>query len=428
MIETMRILFIVQNYPPEPGPVRYTRDLAVALAARGHDVTVITGLPHYPTGEPTSGFGRTRPQRRREEGVHVIRVPLIMASNQQPVRRVLGWLTFSMSAWAWVLLERRPDVIVASVPPFPVAALGLVSARLRRVPVVMMLRDVEPLCSLHIRGLEGHSLARPMIQTAMAVYRRADHIVVLHENQRQSLLDYRPMPATETITHGIDVAGFLRQAAQPDRLALPRRDGRRLAVYLGTIGAAHGIPSLVAAFGTPAVRSLSIDLAVVGDGEESAICRQWVEQQDLTNVSLVPAIPLEQVPAVLGQADLLVCAYRTRDRTLAGIIGSKFYEYLAAGKPLLVNGTGVAADLVQQVGNGWTCNSDDPATLAGALSAFLADPEQAAAMGLRGQRYARDHFSARDRHDRWEDLLEGLAQGHVGGRARTGRGALPPCR
>ena len=62
----MRLIFIRQNYPPEKGSVRYIRDLAEAMAERGHEVTVITGLPNYPTGKAYQGFGYLLPDVRIE--------------------------------------------------------------------------------------------------------------------------------------------------------------------------------------------------------------------------------------------------------------------------------------------------------------------------------------------------------------------------
>jgi colanic acid biosynthesis glycosyl transferase WcaI len=402
----MRILFLVQNYPPERGPVRYTRDLALALAARGHKVEVITGLPHYPFGAPYPGFGRFRTVARTEDGVRVIRVPLVMGSNTQVPRRLAGFLTFALSALPRALGGRRPDVIVASCPPLTVVPLGLLAARLRRVPCVAMLRDVEPVISLQLRGMEDRFWARALTRAALAMYRAADRRVVVHESQRDTLIGLGIDPAgVETIPHGIDVPAFVRRMETDAPPALPRREGRRLGLYLGTIGVAHDLRRLVLAFADEKVRSLPLDLAIVGDGECRAECERLVAERGLESVRILPPVPLEAVPATLGAADVLFHSYRTGAAPIPGQVGSKLYEYFAAARPVIVAGDGYATRLVLTIGNGWTCRADDPASVAAAIRRYLADPAAAAELGLRGRAYAAEHFAASARHDRWEALL-----------------------
>ncbi|MGA2324177.1 MAG: glycosyltransferase family 4 protein [Sedimentisphaerales bacterium] len=400
----MRILIIVQNYPPERGAVRYTRDLAVAMAAKGHDVSVITGLPHYPSNVPYEGYGRFKSVIIKEDGVMVIRTPLVMGSNRQKLRRIAGFLTFGLSSLSKAFFISRPDVIIASVPPLTVAPTGLVVSRVHRVPLVMLLRDVEPVCTMELRGLIDTPLARQIIGFSMYIYNCADKIVVTHNSQFDALTKYGiPGDKIKTITHGIDVGQFLKQAENPVPFSLPRRKGRFIALYLGTIGAAQNIQSLVRAFADQRVSNLPVDLVIIGDGEYALECQSLVKDNGLENVKILPPIPLEWVPAILAQADILTCT-----TYIAGVIGCKFYEYLASGKPLLVFGVGAGAELVKVIGNGWVCTPCDGKSLSQILSKFLADPDSAYRMGLRGCHFAEKNFDAFSNYERWDQLLHSL--------------------
>jgi colanic acid biosynthesis glycosyl transferase WcaI len=410
----MRLLFIVQNYPPERGPVRYTSGLAEGMATRGHDVRVITGLPHYPEGKPHAGFGAWRPQTRVENGVEVVRVPLVVASNTQLARRVVGMATFGATALPSSLMGPRPDVIIASVPPVPVAMLGVAAATTHNAPLVMLLRDVEPKISFELRGIADRPWARAAIRASARLYDQADHLVVVHESQERSLTDHGVAAGkVETIRHGIDIERF-QQLADRGTASLPRRAGRKVLLYMGTMGVAHDVDVLVKAFDHPDVRRLPIDLVLIGGGELTGAIDAVIRDRKMENARLLPAVALEQVPGLLSSADALVTSYRTMDADIAGMIGSKLYEYCAAAKPILVHGTGVAADLVEQVGNGWRSAPGDVPALVRALTTMLDSPERATEMGLRGQAYARANFSLRSRHDRWEQLLGRLASSPVG--------------
>src|SRR3972149_4671088 len=148
----MNVVIVSQYLPPERGAVRYTQQLAHGVALRGHRVTVIAGLPHYPMGIPCQGFGRWKPAIREEGGVRVIRTPLVMGANRQPLRRILGFVTFMISALIWIAFSPRPSIVIASVPPATVSITGLIGSLLRRCPLIILLRDIEPARALRLRG------------------------------------------------------------------------------------------------------------------------------------------------------------------------------------------------------------------------------------------------------------------------------------
>ncbi len=397
----MRILFLVQNYPPEPGAVRYTHEVAVALARRGHAVQVITPVPHYPAGRALDGFSRWRLSCRHEDGVHVMRVPVVMGSNRQPLRRLADFLSFLPAACLAALTNARPAVVVASVPPPTVAGLGFALGQLWRVPVVQMLRDVEPHLSFDLRGMATRRLPRALVQFANALYARAARVVVVEPAHAALLRGIVPGERLAIIPRGLEIERFLAQARAPLDPPLPRRPGRALAVYLGTIGVVHALPRLVRAFADQALRALPLDLVLVGDGECAPECRRLIAEQHLTHITAFGAVAPALAAAVLHNADLLVASFADGVRA----VGLKLTEYFAAGKPVLVAGTCAAADLVARVGNGWVCAPPTPASLHAALTEFLADPAAAAQRGQRGQAYARCHFVAAPQHDSWERLL-----------------------
>ena len=120
----MRILLLTQWYPPEPG--RLLQELAQTLQARGHEVTILTGFPNYPSGQLYPGY-RLRPcQRESLAGVPVIRVPLFMDHSQSSAKRVMNYVSFALSSSIlgfW--LVPRADVIFVYHPPTDDRAAGL---------------------------------------------------------------------------------------------------------------------------------------------------------------------------------------------------------------------------------------------------------------------------------------------------------------
>ena len=403
----MRITAVVQNYPPERGPVRYTRDAAIELARRGHEVTVITGIPHYPTGSAYSPHKWYRPSVAMESGVRVIRTPLVMGSNRQIMRRLFGMVTFIFSALPWVVGSQRADLIIASVPPVTVSVIGLIASVIRRAPLVIILRDVEPLDSMAARGIKIRGWWRYFVNVCMWIYRRCDRLVVIHKDQISPLVEYGVDPSrVAVIPHSIDLATFGEASLVRNATKRPRVEGRYATVYLGTVGVSHDLQSLVRAFADPEVRSLPFDLVIVGDGECLDACKVIAKQASMTNVSFQPSISEEDVPGTLAQADLLIASFRNG---LNPVISSKIYEYCASGKPIIVFGDCAAAELVVQVGNGWTCPCRSALELQAALQAYLSDPEAARVKARAGRRYIEEFYSRESAGAKWSELITGIA-------------------
>lgn len=397
----------------------YGWNLAKGMVSNGHEVTVIAGLPHFPIGRPDPGFGRFKPSTSNEDGIRVVRIPLVMGSNTQSFRRVLGFLTFSFSALVWMLIGPRPDVVISSVPPATSALSGWFAARLRRRPLVALLRDIEPVRALRQRGLADGSIGRILIRTFMWIYRHSDRIVVMHEREVPILTSYGiDSRRIEVIPHGASCAANSVHCEVPAPV-LRRREGRTLFLYAGTIGLVHGLPGFLESFADQRIRNLPVDLVIVGDGQEKQQCIRIIERHQLENVTILPPVSPFRAKEMLAQADALICTFRNHDDVP---LSSKFYDYCNAGKPILVYGRNLAGETVETIGNGVYCLADDRDGLLQAVSELLAAPEEWRDRGEMGRAYAREHYSQSLRDAQWESLITSVdantrekgSNGHLG--------------
>lgn len=398
------VLILSQYYPPERGAVRYTQRLAAGLSSRRYRVTVIAGLPHYPTGDPYPGYGRWKPVVGYDGATRVIRTPLVMGSNRQPIRRILGGLSFLLSSLIWALEMGRIDIVIASVPPPTTSLAGLVIAVLRRCPCILLLRDIEPLRSFRLRGWAGRPLGGAVTRTFLWCYRKAARVVVVHGTEKELLTAFKvEAERIAVISHGIYVEEYSGAPPQHCSVSLPRRNNRKVALYAGTIGIVHDLRSLILSAADERVRSLPVDFIIVGDGQMRDECVDLIERLALDNVVMLPPVPLEEVPSLLSQADILICSYKAE---ADGVMGAKVYEYCAAGKPILIHGRSVAFQLISEIGNGLECASGDPASLHGALSEFLSRWPFWGVRGALGRQYAVTNFSQDHRNEQWAELLD----------------------
>jgi glycosyltransferase involved in cell wall biosynthesis len=389
----MRIIIVTHYFPPEIGaPQARLSALAAAWAADGDDVTVLTGMPNHPTGVIAPQYRGAIRRRERRDGYRVLRTWLYATPNEGMARKTIGHLSFMISS---VLLGGHAsgpaDVVVVSSPTFFAIGAGWLLARLKRARLVVEVRDLWPAIFTELGVLTSRPMIRLLERLELAAYAAADTVIVVSDGFRANLIG-RDVPADKvhTIRNGVRPGEFDPDA--PADTQLRARLGACphdcLVLYAGTHGISQGLSSVADA----AARLIDepIRFAFVGEGADKHRLQHRVAEHGLRNVTLLPGIPHEQVPALLAAAD--ICLVPLRDVPLfSSFIPSKMFEYLAAGKPVVAALAGEAAQILREAG-AWIVPPGDSEALAAAIRTLAADPQRRQAMGCQGRCYVEEHF------------------------------------
>jgi glycosyltransferase involved in cell wall biosynthesis len=385
----LRIVFLTHYFPPEVGaPQTRIAELAAGLRARGADITVHTGFPHYPDGRIAAPY-RNRPLRRERgpDGVRIVRSAVVPAPNRGLIPRLADHLAFAGSALATSPASGRADVVVAETPPLFLAA---AAPAYKRAPLVLHVADLWPESAVALGALRSRSAIALARRLEHRAYRRATAIAVPTRGIADAL-EREPETAGKVVhlPPAVDVRRF---AGLPE----PPAGGQFHVLYAGTLGLAQGLDTLVqAARLAPEVR-----ITVAGDGARAdAIARAAPP-----NVRLLGAVPADRVPALYGAADAGAVLLRGLP-LFEGALPTKLLECMAAGRPVVLAARGEAAELVRTAGAGIVAAPDRADELARAFRALAADRERARALGARGRAAARD-FDRAASVERWAALLE----------------------
>jgi glycosyltransferase involved in cell wall biosynthesis len=389
----MRIIIVTHYFPPETGaPQARLSGLAAAWAEDGDEVTVLTGMPNHPTGViPPEYRGAVR-RRERRDGYRVLRTWLYATPNRGMARKTIGHLSFMISS---VLLGGRAsgpaDVIVVSSPTFFAVGAGWLLARLKRARLVVEVRDLWPAIFTELGVLTSRPVIRLLERLELAAYAAADTVIVVSDGFRANLIGRGvPVGKVHTIRNGVRPGEFDPDTPADTRLRarLGASPGDCLVLYAGTHGISQGLTSV--ADTAAQLTDEAIRFAFVGDGADKQRLRLRVAEHGLRNVTLLPGIPHEQVPALLAAAD--ICLVPLRDVPLfSSFIPSKMFEYLAAGKPVVAAVAGEAAQILREAG-AWIVPPADSEALASAIRTLAADPQRRQAMGRQGRCYVEKHF------------------------------------
>lgn len=401
----MRILILTQWYPPEPALL--LQELAQSLQGRGHEVTVLTGFPNYPSGRLYPGYRMRLRQRETLAGVPVLRVPLYPEHSRSGLRRALNYLSFALSATLLGLWSTpRPDVLFVYHPPLTVALPAYILSRLWRVPFVYQIQDMWPETLAATGMLSNPKLLRWIGRFAEWVYGKAHSILVISPGFRQNLVA-KGVPAKKlhVVSNWVDPSTYYRAEPDPQLAAQLGLVGRFNVMFAGNMGEAQGLETIVETARLLAADTLSgnqeassaerppVQFVMVGDGIALPRLQQLAEQHGLANIRFLGRYPVAEMPRLYALADVLLLHLR-RDPLFQITIPSKTLAYLAAGKPILAAVAGDVADMVLSVGAGMACPSEDPSALAAAVQSLQSmSAAERHAMGERGLVAAQTQFS-----------------------------------
>jgi len=404
---TMRIIIVTHYFPPETGaPQARLSALAAAWAADGDDVTVLTGMPNHPTGVVPPEYRGAIRRRERRDGYRVLRTWLYATPNEGVVRKTVCHLSFMITS---ALLGGRAsgpaDVVVVSSPTFFSIGAGWLLARLKRARLVVEVRDLWPAIFTELGVLTSRPVIRALERLELAAYAAADTVIVVSDGFRTNLIE-RGVPASKvyTIRNGVSLGEFdpgARSDAQL-RARLGADPGDCVVLYAGTHGISQGLTSVAEA--AARLTGEAIRFAFVGEGADKQRLQHRVTELGLRNVTLLPGVSHQEIPALLAAAD--ICLVPLRDVPLfSSFIPSKLFEYLAAGRAVVGAVAGEAAQILREAG-ACVVPPADSGALADAIRTFAADPQRRQAMGWQGHCYVEKYFDRETLARQYRKLLD----------------------
>jgi glycosyltransferase involved in cell wall biosynthesis len=413
------------NYAPETtGIAPYTTSFARHLAAQGIDVTVVAGHPHYPEWKFHPEYEMPRAPTV-DHGVRLIRVwhPV----PRDPGGKERAWMEV-VYAWraARQLIRLRPTVVIVVSP----ALLALVPAiMLRRLLGFRVGGIVQDLYgpALAEAGAGGQLLARTTAALEVALLRRLDGVVVIHDVFRARLVsDGIPRDRIEVIPNWTHVSMPATHDRREVRRLLGWAEDEFIALHAGNMGAKQGLEGLLDVARVAEAGGSNVRVVLLGAGSRQRALKHYAE--GISRVTLLDPLPAGRFETVLGAADCLLL--HEKPGVVEMSVPSKLTTYFASGRPVVAatDPRSGAAALMTKSQAGLTVPAGDPAAILTAIERLAADPGSADAYGQNGRRYAAEHLTARAslaQQEAWVRALGGYLDGQHFAQ-RTGDSHSPP--
>lgn len=403
----MRVLIVSQYFWPENFRIN---DLATDLVSKGHQVTVLTGLPNYPDGQIFDDYRNSPRAFIALGGVDVVRVPLLPRGTGG-LRLMLNYLSYALMAsilGPWKLRGRTFDVVfVNQLSPVTVGVPGALMAKIKRAPMAMWVLDLWP-DTLHAIGVVRSPRVIGWIGVLVSfIYGRCDLVLAQSKSFITTIRKLAPLDLAVEYLPSWAEDVFQSQSITPAP-EIPNQDGSFDVLFAGNIGEAQDFPCILAA--AEALKAQShIRWLIVGDGR----MRPWVEQEIQRRrlsrqVVLLGRFPVERMPSFYQRAHALLVTLQ--DKPIFNMtIPGKLQSYLAAGRPVVAALNGEGAALIRESGAGYVSAAGDHVGLADAVLrlASLSDGERQA-MGRNGKDISVREFHRKAVLNKLEGMLKAL--------------------
>ena len=406
----MKILFLTHYYLPEGNaPASRVSALAKRWVEEGHEVTVVTSAPNVPNGVVYDGYKNKWTSVELMDGVKVIRIWTYIAPNKGTIRRILNYLSSMFSAFFHCLFMAKQDVMIATSPQFFCGWAGVLLHWFRRFSFVLEIRDIWPESMSAVNAGLPTPLLKVIGVMEKIMYKSAKHIVTVGDGYVGRLIERGvPEEKISVVMNGVDQTLFYPRPVNHDLLKQYGVDGKFICSYVGTIGMACGLKTVLqAAELLKAQGNDDIRFLLVGDGAVKNELEREAEEKNLHNVVFTGRRPKEEMPEWIASSNVNL-VHLIKSDLFTTVMPSKIFESAGCGRPVLMGVDGFAKKLVMDAGMGIDIEPENPVNMVNALLKIAQEPELEKQLGENGLNNIVPKYNRDSQAQKYLDILFGL--------------------
>ena len=407
----MHTLLIHQAFttPSDAGGTRHY-ELAQCVIASGDRFSVVASDFGYLSAKHTAGSVVGREEVI--DGIHVLRVATSRSAHRGLAGQLLSFLTFAASSLVAGLRVRTVDVVLATTPPIFQAVSAWLIAAIRRRPLILEIRDLWPEFIIDMGKLKNPLVIWAARRLERFLYRRANSFIV----NSPAYVGYLESKGVDRARIALVPNGVSPDMFADDTTIATSADairaryglaGKFVAMYAGAMGPANDLEVLLAA-AAELEDDERIHIVFVGDGKLRQQLEASARTRSLSNVTFAGPQSKGEMRAFLHAADAGIATLQNI-AMFRMTYPNKVFDYLAAGRPVVLGIDGVIRDVVERANGGVFVNPGDALALARAIRRLADDPERCREMGQNGQTYVRQHFNRRDHGELFTSVLRAAA-------------------
>ena len=403
----LRLIVLCPHFEPDMAPTGVVMTRIVhELAARGHELHVVTSLPWYRKHQVETGWAGALWRVEKTNWGTISRVqPFAGQTKSNLLRRAIGFILFSYFVGVRALFAgrfwRRVDGVLAMSPPLTLGLIGWHTKLFRGGKLVFNIQDVFPDAAVETGAISNQRVIAAASWLERISYQRSDSVVLLSDdlaNNVQRKLDQKFHKRIKVIPNFVDTQAIVPMS----RLTNYRRelgiDESLVVMYAGNVGFSQSLELMI-----EAARMLP-DVVFVINGEGAARKSLEAKAQNLKNVKFGDYQDASRLSEVLATGDLHVVPLR---RGLGSVsVPSKTYSILAAGRPICaaIDSDTEVPRILAAANAGVCVEPDNQEAFVSAITAMISDRKSLEELGASGRKWVEGHASAQSVAQRYEAL------------------------
>ena len=413
----MKFLVLTQFFPPETGaPQTRLSEFTQNLVKLGHDVEVLTAMPHYPAGKISEGYQNKFYTKEVYKGIPTHRVWLYAAQGKS-IQRLLCYLSFTFTALFGLFVCKKPDYIFINSGPLFLSLTGRFFSLIWKRPIIFNVADLWPRSVEQLNGTGGFGLLKKLALALEAwSYRKAKFVTAVTEGIRTILLNEKNVSEAKLLYLPNGVNTELYNPHNPNlkseklKQQLNLKD-KFILIYSGNHGFAHALENILNAAKIIQNQSAAnhlftkIHFLFVGDGSDKARLLQIKQDLALNNVSFLEPVNQESLADYLHMAQ--VGLINVRNTHLANETRpAKMFPMMSMEKPILFAGFGEGADIIKNCNGGLVIEPENSQALANATLEIFNNYEKFKILGSNNRNFVIENLQFKTIVQSWLNELQ----------------------
>jgi len=403
----MHILHLNQHFASREGSfTTRSYEFSRLLQDRGHRVTVLCGRSNR-SGLPSQSGKLV--DEYNIDGIRVLSLNVSYNQNMNYGRRMLSFIWFMVLA-CWIApRQQQVDVILAASTPLTIAVPAIWTSLITRKPFIFEVRDLWPEVPIGLGILRNRVLIFLARTLEYITYHCARHIIALSPGMKEGILQRASVANKVTVIPSScdnELFDVPHKAGRQFRADHPQFMTRPLVLYAGAFGFVNNLSYFIHLAHYTYRLDPDIGFLMIGDGAEAEKLRQLATDLGILNQNLwiLPSMPKHQMPSVLSAVTIATSIFLNTP-VMWSNSANKFFDALAAGKPVAINYQGWQADILRETGAGLVMNAEEPAKAATQLVEALHDSDWLVQAGQVAKRLARERFARESLVNTLEQVL-----------------------
>jgi colanic acid biosynthesis glycosyl transferase WcaI len=406
------ILMLTLVYGPDTvSTANMMTDIAHGLSDNGHNVTVLTSVPHYNPSKEVLDNPSMRSSWRKpftesiEHGVRVLRV--FMPPKRHKIwARAFDYIIFQALTTILALFRvSRPDVVFVTSPPITLGVSGILIAWMKGGRFVYDVRELWPDVPVRMGLFRNPLLINFVYWLEDFVYKKSVAISTIARSFQNTLVD-RGVPRKKLyFTPNFVDIGFITPSDSKNEFSSANGlDDMFVVLYAGNVGLTQGLEILLEVASEFTINKI-IQFVVVGDGAARSSLETALTQSNLTNIRMLPFQPARLVNSMYATAD--VCIVPLLRGFSYDTVPSKIYTAMAAGRPVLASAEADSetALLLNESSAGVCVEPESPEALIEAITSLYENPTHVSDMGNNGRKWIVNYYARSVVIDAYDNMV-----------------------